>query len=53
MTREELKELIKQVIVDMSNSFDTKSESVANTTANVGGFSAPMGSVVKRKKKTK
>lgn len=53
MTKEEIKALVREVIVDMSNSYGlaTEMSAVANTTANVAGFDAPMGSTQRRKLK--
>jgi hypothetical protein len=53
MTKEDIKELVKQVIEDMSNDYGLASEmtAVANTTANVGGFDSPMGPKIRRKLK--
>lgn len=53
MTREDIKALVRQAIVDMSKSCEIAEDAaVANVTANVGGFDAPFGSMVRRKNKT-
>ena len=52
MKREDIKALVRQAIIDMSKSCDIAEDAVANVTANVGGFDAPFGSMVRRNIKT-
>jgi len=53
MTRDEIKALVREVIIDMSNTYGIATEmtSVANTTANIAGFDGPLGPKIKRKLK--
>ena len=52
MDREELKGLVKQVIMDLLADDEETNENVGgvgNTTGNVAGYDAPMGAKVRRK----
>ena len=53
MDRDEIKELIRQVIIDMSNTHGIATEitTVANTTGNVAGFDMKLAKPVERKLK--
>jgi hypothetical protein len=53
MTRDDIKEMVKQVISDMTTEYGLASEitAVGNMTANVGGYDGPLGKVSKRKLK--
>ena len=53
MTKEEIKALVREVIVDMSNTYGIATEiaAVANATGNVAGFDGPIGPTQKRKLK--
>ena len=55
MTRDDMKALIRSVIVDMSNTYGIATEmsanGVGNSTGNISGFDAPLGPKIKRKLK--
>ncbi len=54
MTKDEIKALVRQVIIDMSNDYGIATEmtGVGNMTGNVAGFDAPLtGKKLKRKLK--
>lgn len=53
MTKEDIKVLVRQAIMDMANDYDmaNEAEGVANVTANVAGFNGPLGTPIRRKLK--
>jgi len=54
MTKDEIKELVRQVIIDMSNQYGIATEmtGVANVAGNIGGYDAPLtGTKLRRKLK--
>ena len=53
MTRDEIKALVRQVIVDMSTDYGIATEiaTVANVTANVSGYDGPLAPQLRRKQK--
>lgn len=52
MTKEEIKALVREVIVDMSNTYGIATEmtGVGNATGNVAGFEGPLSKKLQKRK---